>query len=168
MRMPAVDDVTITAEGFEQLCAELETLRTDGRREMTERLREARDDAHAEDTPALFDAFEDQAQLEQRIAVLEHNLGAARIAKPSGNGAAGIGSVVRLRDLEEEELLEYTLVGAIEGNPGLGRVSVTAPVGRALIAATAGQVVSVECPSGERRFEVVSVETPSRASKKAA
>jgi transcription elongation factor GreA len=156
--------LTITAEGYELLHSELDTLRTDGRREMSERLREARADAPFDDNPALFDAFQQQAQLERRIAVLEDHLSAARIAEPDGHGNAGIGSVLRLRDLETGELVEYTLVAAIEANPSQGRVSVDAPVGRALISSTPGDVVNVACPSATLRFEVLSVETlaPSR------
>jgi transcription elongation factor GreA len=164
----AVDDLTITAEGYELLHSELDTLRTAGRREMREQLREARADAPFDDNPALFDAFQQQAQLERRIAVLEDHLAAARIAEPEGNGKAGIGSLIRLRDLETDELLEYTLVGAIEANPGQGRVSIDAPVGRALVAATPGDVVNVACPSATLRFEVLGVEPPSPSRRKAA
>lgn len=164
----AVDDVTITAEGYELLRSELDALRTAGRRELTERIREARADAPFDDNPALFDVLQEQAQLERRIAVLEGHLSAARIAEPDRHGVAGIGSRLRLRDLETGELVEYTLVGAIEANPGQGRVSVDAPVGRALIAATAGEVVTVACPGGKLRFEVISVTEANTAVRKAA
>lgn len=154
---PAADHLLVTAEGYERLCSELESLRTEGRRVMSERLREARADGQLEDNPALFDLLEEQAQLERRIAKLEARLAAARIAEPNGDGSAGIGSSVRLRDLETSELVEYEVVGAIEGNLGEGRVSVEAPVGRALLGAAAGDVVTVACPRGELRLEVVDV-----------
>lgn len=105
-------DLTITAEGYELLRSELDTLLTDGRSDMSERLREARADAPVDDNPALVDAFQEQAQLEQRIAVLEGHLSGARIAEPDGTGNAGIGSLLRVRDVETEELLEYMLVGS--------------------------------------------------------
>ena len=164
----AADDLTVTAEGYELLHSELETLRTDGRREMSERLRETRAGAPLDDNPALFEAFQEQAQLEGRIALLENHLLAARIAEPNADGRAGIGSLLRLRDLETDERVEYTLVGAIEANPGQGRVSVDAPVGRALFAATAGDIVNVACPRGELRFAVLGVETLAQPSRKAA
>ena len=156
---PAVDDLLITAQGYEQLRSELETLRTDGRLDMSDRLREARTDGHLDDNPALFDALEEQAQLERRIAVLEGRLAAARIAVPTDDGSAGIGSCVRLRDLATNEVVEYELVGATEANVDQGRVSVHAPVGRSLVGAAAGDVVSVDCPRGELRFEVIAVDT---------
>ena len=164
----AVDDLLVTAEGHERLCRELETLRGEGRRAMSERLREARADGHLEDNPALFDLLEEQAQLERRIATLEARLAAARIAEPNGDGSAGIGSSVRLRDVQTSELFKYELVGAIEGNVGQGRVSVEAPVGRALFGAAAGAIVTVACPRGELRFEVVSVTGAERRARETA
>jgi transcription elongation factor GreA len=163
---PVVDDLLITAEGYELLCSELETLRTDGRRNMSERLREARADGHLDDNPALLDVLDEQGQLERRIAVLEERLATARIAEPTSDGSAGVGSAVRLRDLEASELVEYDLVGAVEGNLGEGRVSVDAPVGRALIGAVAGDLLRVACPRRERRFEVIGINAsaPSRLS----
>jgi transcription elongation factor GreA len=155
--IPDVDALLVTAEGYDRLCSELESLRTEGRRAMSERLREARVDGHIEDNPILFEILEEQAQLERRIATLEAQLGAARIAEPNGDGTVGIGSSVRLRDLETTELVEYELVGAIERNGGQGRVSVEAPVGRALLGATVGDVVNVACPRGQLRLEVLSV-----------
>ncbi len=153
----ALDELLVTAEGYERLRRELETLRGEGRRAMSERLREARADGHLDDNPALFDLLEDQARLELRIATLEARLAAARIAEPNGDGSVGVGSSVRLRDVETSELFEYELVGSIEGNLGQGRVSVEAPVGRALLGAVAGEIVRVACPRGELRLEVLDI-----------
>ena len=164
----ALDDLLVTAEGYERLHRELETLRGEGRRAMIERLREARADGHLEDNPALFDLLEEQAQLERRIGTLEARLATARIAEPNGDGSAGIGSSVRLRDLDTSELVEYELVGAIEGNVGQGRVSVEAPVGRALLGAAAGDIVNVACPRGELRLEVVDITGAERRAREAA
>ena len=164
----ALDELLVTAEGYDRLCSELEKLRTAGRQTMSERLREARADGDLEDNPALIDVLEEQAQLERRIATLEARLAAARIAEPNGDGRAGIGSSVRLRDLETSEPLEYKLVGAIEGNGGQGRVSIDAPVGRALLGAAAGEIVTVACPRGELRFEVIGVKGAERRARDAA
>jgi transcription elongation factor GreA len=165
---PAVDDLLVTAEGYERLSADLESIRTEGRRAMSERLLEARADGHLENNPALFDVLEEQAQLERRIATLEAQLAAARIAEPNRDGTAGIGSFVRLRDLDTSELVEHELVGAIEGDIQRGRVSVEAPVGCALLGAAAGDIVTVACPRGELRLEVISVTEAERVAREAA
>jgi transcription elongation GreA/GreB family factor len=65
---------------------------------MSERLREAREDGHLATNPALYDLLEEQVQLARRIAILEGQLAAAEIAVPAADGAASIGSVVRVRD----------------------------------------------------------------------
>lgn len=153
----AADGLLVTAEGFERLCSELEMLRTEGRQAMSERLREARADGDLEDNPALSEVLEEQAQLEGRIAALEARLAAARIAEPTRGGRAGIGSSVVLRDLETSDQIEYELVGAIEADIGRGRLSIDAPVGRALLGASAGDALNVACPRGELRLEVISV-----------
>jgi transcription elongation factor GreA len=164
----AGDDLLVTAEGYERLCSELEMLRTEGRRAMSERLREARADGDLEDNRALFDVLEEQAQLEGRIAGTRARLAAARIAEPTRGGRAGIGSSVVLRDLETSNQIEYELVGAIEADIGRRRLSIDAPVGRALLGAGAGDALNVACPRGELRLEVISVGEAERPAKVAA
>ena len=161
MTAPTADDVLVTADGFEQLRAELHTLQTVGRAELTEHLRELRSDGDP-DNPALYELMEEQAQLEQRIALLDTQLAAARVVKPGFDGSAGIGSRVRVRYADSGELAEYELVGPIESDVGSGRVSVGAPVGRALVGARRGEHVSVEAPRGSLRLEVLSVHEQGR------
>jgi len=161
----------VTADGYEQLRSELETLCGDGRRQMSERLREARDDGHLADNPALYDVFVEQAQLERRIATLEAQVAAAQIVAPAANGNAGIGTCVRVRDVAVGEVAEYELVGELESDVGNGRVSVGAPVGRALLGRSAGESVVVETPRGTLAFEILRVRPsvrPQPASRKAA
>ena len=157
--LPAVDvddDLLVTAHGYEQLCAELEALRTVRRPALTEQLREARDDGDPEN-PALFDLLEEQAQLDGRISLLEARLAAAQVVEPAGDGAAGIGSCVRVRHSDTGDVAEYDLVGAIESHVGNGRVSIGAPVGRALIGRRGGETVVVETPRGRQKLEILAV-----------
>jgi transcription elongation factor GreA len=111
----------VTASGYEQLAAELERLCTDRRVEMSERLREAREDGHLANNPALYDLLEEQVGLERRIAILERQLAAAEIVVPAADGAASIGSFVRVRDGQAGDLAEYELVGPIEADIANGR-----------------------------------------------
>jgi transcription elongation factor GreA len=153
------DDLLFTAEGYRRLRLELDALRTQGRRAMRERLRAARDDGHLDDNQDLFDALEERTILERRIAVLEDRLVSARVVEPGEGGGAGIGSSIRLRNLDTGGVLDYELVGAREGDARRGRISVDAPVGRALLGAVAGDLVTVASPRGRLRFEVVGVDT---------
>ena len=159
----ADDRLVITARGYEDLRAELEILRGGVARELSERLRDARQDGHLSDNPQLFDLLEERAQLDGRIAVLEAQLAAAEIAAPVSDGCAGIGSRVRVRDLEVGDTVDYELVGAIEPKVGTGRVSVAAPVGKALVGQRVGARLDVETPGGTLPLEILERSTAERA-----
>ncbi|MGH3062101.1 MAG: GreA/GreB family elongation factor, partial [Gaiellaceae bacterium] len=130
-----------------------------------------REDGNLADNPALYDLFVEQAQLERRIASLETQVAAARIVAPAADDIAGIGSCVRVRDVAAGEVAEYELVGSIESDVGNGRVSVGAPVGRALAGRGVGERVEVETPRGTLSFEILGVRPllrPQPAARKAA
>jgi transcription elongation factor GreA len=150
------DDVLITADGYERLCADLKMLRTVRRGALTEQLREAREDGDP-DNPLLFDLLEEQAQLEDRISLLEAQVAAAQVVRHAVDGSAGIGSCVRVRHCDSGDVDEYQLVGSIESDVGNGRVSVGAPVGRALLGRAGGETVVVDTPRGRRQLQVLAV-----------
>ena len=150
----------VTAEGYEERCRELDRLRTDERRRMSGLLREARRDGAADDNPALIELLDEQSLLEQRIAVVETQLAAAEVAPLPSGGRAAIGSVVRVRDVSTREVFEYQLVGAIEGDPASGRLSIASPVGSALLGRQRGERVEAATPRGVATLEVLRVEAP--------
>jgi transcription elongation factor GreA len=153
----ANEPVLVTAEGYDRLRTELETLRLDGRRRLSERLREARGDGDLGDNPALYDLLVEQALLERRIAALEAQMATAQVVEPAATGLAGIGTSVRVRDLATGEIAEYELIGEIEPGAGNGRVSVAAPVGRALAGRGVGERVDVETPRRPLSLEILGV-----------
>jgi transcription elongation factor GreA len=152
----AQDDVLITADGYTRLRAELEMLRTVRRAALTEQLRETREDGDP-DNPLLFDLLEEQAQLEGRISLLEARVAAAQVVRHAADGSAGIGSCVRVRHCDSGDVADYDLVGPIESDVGNGRVSVGAPVGRALLGRVGGDTVVVDTPCGPKQLEVLAV-----------
>jgi transcription elongation factor GreA len=156
------ETLLISADGFAQRCRELEELRTEARSALAERLREARQDGHLDDNPALYDLFEEHVQLERRIASLEAQLAVAEIVAPAGDGLAGIGSIVCVRD-DTGTTGEYELVGPLESDIRNGRVSIEAPVGRALVGRSAGEVVEAETPRGALAIEILQVRPLGRA-----
>lgn len=157
--LPVTIDTTMlmSAAGYERICGELDALRTEARRALSEQLREAREDGDLEDNPTLGDLLEEQAQLEQRISLLEARVRNAEIVEPDTNGRASIGTLVRVRDLGSVSEHEYELVGPLESDIGRGRVSVAAPVGRALVGRLPGDRLSVGIPRGVLELEVVAV-----------
>ena len=98
-----------------------------------------------------------QAHLERRISLLEARLRAAEIVEPATDGYAGIGTVVQVRDLAAGSEHDYELVGPLESDVGNGRVSVEAPVGRALVGRRPGDRLDVETPRGILGLELLEV-----------
>jgi len=153
-------ETLITPAGLARLSEELEQLKASGRREIAERLRNAiSTDADASANSDYLAAREEQALLEFKIARLEQQLDAARVAEPdAGNGVVDLGERVRLRDLDTGARHEYELVGALEADPGAGRISVEAPFGRAILGRRRGEIVVVEAPIGQLRVRITGIE----------
>ena len=157
-----MDETVITREGLQRLSEELERLTTEGRREITERLRHAAaTEANRSENADYFGVREDQALLERRIALLQERLRSARVVEPQpGNGRIDIGERVRLRDLGCGERLELELVGPLEADPSAGRVSIASPLGKAIHGLRRGQIAEVDAPRGRLRFEILAVDAP--------
>jgi transcription elongation factor GreA len=155
----------ITEAGLERVRVELAHLKGARRSELTERIRQAiLTEANPAENPAYLNAREDQAMLEGRIARLEERLLDVRVVqRQDPNGLVDIGETVRLRDLETGETLKFELVGSLEANTGLGRVSVESPIGRALLGRRQGEMVAVQAPKGSVRFKILRIEEPSFA-----
>jgi transcription elongation factor GreA len=149
--------VLITRKGYNVRCRELERLENEERRRLSELLRAARNDGDLDDNPMLLELLGEQAQLEQRIAKLAAELAVAKVARPPRGGTVGIGSVVRVRDVDTRETFEYELVGPLEADPASGRVSMSAPIGRALLGQRRGARIDVATPRGTVALEVVAV-----------
>jgi transcription elongation factor GreA len=149
--------VLITRKGYNVRCRELERLENEERRRLSELLRAARNDGDLDDNPMLLELLGEQAQLEHRIAKLAAELAVAEVARPPRGGTVGIGSVVRVRDVDTRETFEYELVGPLEADPASGRVSMSAPIGRALLGQRRGARIDVATPRGTVVLEVVAV-----------
>jgi transcription elongation factor GreA len=106
-----------------------------------------------------LDAKEEQALVEQRIALRRERLACARVidAPKNNNGVVMLGARVRLRELGTNETVEYQIVGSIEGDPSEFRISNESPVGRIVLGRTKGETIAVEVPSGTLRFEILDV-----------
>jgi transcription elongation factor GreA len=152
-----VDPNAISPEGLERLRAEVEQLETEGRREGAERIRVARQWGDLRENAEYHDAKKSLALLERRITILRERLDNAVVVETDASGdgdVVGFGSVVEVVDEASGRPAEYTLVGAAEADVGKGMLSADSPVGRALIGARVGDVVSVPTPRGSRELRV--------------
>lgn len=157
-----MSDTLITRAGYARATQMLEDLKTAGRREIAERIRNAiTTETNLAENADYLDAREAQMLLERKIAQLEQRLATARVAEPNGaNGVIDLGERFRLHDLETGEHLEYELVGSLESDPAAGRVSAASPIGRALLGRRKGEVVVAEVPRGTVHMKILEIELP--------
>ena len=146
-------DVILTPEGLENLKKEIETLSTERRREVAERIKEARDFGDISENSEYDDAKNEQAMLEARIASLEDKLRSASVIDSSelDNDIVRVGSLVNVKDEGTSKSLQYTIVGSTEADPSQNKLSNESPVGKALLGHKKGDVVTVQLPSGKNR-----------------
>ncbi|HXY17549.1 MAG TPA: transcription elongation factor GreA [Gaiellaceae bacterium] len=153
-------DVILTPEGYENLKQELDLLRTDKRREIAERIRVAREFGEIAENAEYDDAKNEQAMLEHKIAQLEERLLHARVIDTNDvdTSVVSVGSVVRLRDVDAKETIEYFIVGSAEANPAERKLSNESPVGRAIIGRKKGETVEVLTPRGSTlKFKIMEI-----------
>ncbi|HEY3363678.1 MAG TPA: transcription elongation factor GreA [Symbiobacteriaceae bacterium] len=153
--------VVLSPEGLSKLQQELDYLRNVKRKEVAERLKEARSLGDLSENSEYDDARNEQAFVEGRIATLENTLRNAIVIEDPGVGVGDevrLGSTVHLKDLEYGDLLEYTLVGSVEADPSKAKISNESPVGRAILGKKKGTIVEVEAPVGHIKYEIVDVQ----------
>ena len=146
-------DVILTPEGLENLKEELELLSTERRREVAERIKEAREFGDISENSEYDDAKNEQAMLESRIAALQEKLRMATVieAKDLSTDEVQVGSVVHVKDEKTGKSVKYTIVGSAEANPLENKLSNESPVGRALLGHKRGDIVDVTVPRGPAR-----------------
>ena len=146
-------DVILTPEGLEKLKEEITYLQTEKRREVAERIKEAREFGDISENSEYDDAKNEQAMLEARIATLEDKLRSAAVIDESelDSEVVRVGSVVTVDDPKRGKQVQYTIVGSTEADPNQNRLSNESPVGKALLGHKAGDEVSVGLPNGGAR-----------------
>jgi transcription elongation factor GreA len=156
---PIVKEVLLTPEGYEKLKDEIEYLSTERRREVAERIKQAREFGDIAENSEYDDAKNEQAMLEHRIAQLEDRLRSARVieAEEISTDVVAIGTRVRLRDIDANETIEYFIVGSAEANPAEHKLSNESPVGKAIIGRKKGETVEVAAPRGSLKFKIMDI-----------
>jgi transcription elongation factor GreA len=157
--MSANDEVeAITAEGLENLKAEIARLEGEERQLIAERILRAREHGDLSENAEYHAAKEDQAHLETRILRLLGRLRSARVVEtPRGGDVVAFGSTVTFVDEASGKEQTLTLVGTTEQDLKAGKLSSESPIARALIGAKVGEVVAVQTPGGTRDTRVVKV-----------
>ncbi len=157
--MSAVKKNIMTYEGLRKLEDELQELKAVKRKEVADKIKEAREQGDLSENAEYDAAKDEQREIESRIEELEKILKNAEVADDEGvaKGAVNLGSTVVVYDMEFDEELEYKIVGSTEANILNGSISNESPLGKALLHKKKNDVVEVETPSGPISYKVISV-----------
>ena len=152
-------DVYLTHEGHEKLRKELEQLKNVKRKEISKAIAEARAHGDLSENAEYTYAKEAQALNEKKIAELEDKLSRAKLIDESAmpKDEVLIGARVKLKDLDSGEEVEYALVSEEEADLASGKISVTSPVGEALLSHKENETVKIKVPAGTLRYKIVKI-----------
>ena len=151
----------ITPEGLEKLKSELEELQTVRRREVAERIKEAREFGDITENAEYDAAKNEQAMLEQKIAQMEERVRRATVidADDLDTHVVSVGVTVHVKDEKSGDSKKFMLVGSAESDLSAGKLSHESPIGRALMGHKRNEVVEVEVPRGpKRKLKITKIE----------
>lgn len=154
-----MERVHLTREGYEKMIEELESLKHVKRREISKAIEHARSLGDLKENAEYHAAKEAMAYNEKRIAELEDKLSRTEIIDSSKMpaGKAYIGAKVKLIDLDNSEELEYTLVSQDEADAVKGLISITSPVGKAILGHKIDDIIKIEVPAGALSYRIVDI-----------
>lgn len=149
----------LTKNGEAKLKAELDELKSVRRHEIAEKIKVALSFGDLSENSEYDEAKNEQGIIESRIAEIEATLAHAQIIDDDeiSTEKVGIGTIVKLLDVEMEEEMEFKIVGTNEADIDNGKLSDESPIGAAIIGAKIGEVVDVETPSGTVQFEILEI-----------
>lgn len=149
-----------TKEGLQKLRDELEHMKSVERPSISQQIAEARDKGDLSENAEYDAAKEAQGLLEMRIAKMEDLLSKARIIDESqlDTSKVLILSKVKIKNLNNNMELQYTLVSESEADLKSGKISVSSPIGKGLLGKKVGEVTEVEVPAGKLQFEILDIQ----------
>ena len=149
----------LTYEGLKKLEDELQDLKVVKRKEVADKIREAREQGDLSENAEYDAAKDEQRDIEARIEEIEKILKNAEVVveEDVNLDQISIGCNIRILDLEFDEELEYKIVGSTEANSLKGKISNESPVGKALMGKKVGDTVTVETQAGEISYKVLEI-----------
>ncbi|HZG49659.1 MAG TPA: transcription elongation factor GreA [Thermoleophilaceae bacterium] len=154
-------ETVLTPQGLEELKAKIEFLSGQRRREVAQRIKEAREFGDISENSEYDDAKNEQAMLEKQISDLEEKLSVARVIdeKSVDTDVVNIGATVHLKDQKTEKSQKFKIVGSAEADPAESKLSNESPVGKALLGHKRGETVTVPVPRGPaRKLKITKIE----------
>ena len=153
-------EIVLTMKGLKKIEDELEYLKTVRRKEVAERIKQAIAFGDISENSEYDEAKNEQAQVEERIMKLENTLKKAKVVDEDDISldVVSIGTKVQVKDLDFQEIVEYTIVGSSEADPYELKISNESPVGRALLGKKVGDKVEIQIPDGVTKYEVLKID----------
>jgi transcription elongation factor GreA len=150
---------TVSRAGYEKLQEEREYLVTVKRKEVAQKLKEARSFGDLSENAEYDEAKNEQAILESKINELELLIANAIVVEDDevSTDEIGVGSIIKIKDLELNEIENLQIVGTTESDPKNGKISDESPIGKAALRKKVGDVFEVEAPAGILKFEVLEI-----------
>lgn len=152
-------ETILTPEGLHKLEEELEVLKGTKRKEIAERIKQAKEFGDLSENAEYDDAKNEQAFVEGRILQIEQMLRSARVidGQTANSDTVAVGSTVRMKDVAAGDEITYTIVGSAEADPMQDRISNESPVGQALIGRRKGETVTVRVPAGTLKYTILGI-----------
>ncbi len=150
----------LTTKGAQKLRDELQKLKTVDRPRIINAIAEARAHGDLRENAEYHAAKEEQGFAEGRIAAIEQCVGNAElidVGRLNADGRVVFGATLELYDLSTETEVTYQIVGEMEADIGIGLISISSPIARALIGKSEGDQVTVDAPGGVREYEIISI-----------
>ena len=159
MAQKNVEKKILTSQGLKKLEAELDELRTVRRKEIANKIKEAREQGDLSENAEYDAAKDEQRDIEARIEELEKLLKNVEVVDEDevNLDTINIGCQVHVIDLDEDEEMEFRIVGSTEANSLENKISNESPVGRALMGRTAGEIVDVETQAGVIQYKILEI-----------
>ena len=150
---------TVSRAGYEKLQEEREYLVTVRRKEVAQKLKEARSFGDLSENAEYDEAKNEQAILESKINELELLIANAIVVEDDevSTDEIGVGSMIKIKDLEFDEVESLQIVGSTESDPDNGKISDESPIGKAALRKKVGDIFEVEAPAGVLKFEVLEI-----------
>ena len=158
--MAAESKYKMSQERYDEIKQELHYLETVREKEVSELIKEARSFGDLSENSEYDEAKTEQGKLYSKIAELKALIEKAEIIEQTemDRGTVALSSRIKLLDVDENEELEYQIVGSQEANPMSGRISDESPIGRGLLGHKVGETVTIDAPAGQMKFTILAVE----------
>ncbi|NLA57902.1 MAG: transcription elongation factor GreA [Firmicutes bacterium] len=155
----AEQEIYLTPAGLRKLQEDLVYLKTVRWREVASSMRDALFSGGSWENPDYEISKMELAYIERRIQILENLLGNAKVidGQEISTDQVRVGHLVRIRDMDTGEEMEFTIVGSVEADPAASRISHRSPVAQALLGRKVGELVNVDAPAGQFVYKILSI-----------